>query len=246
MLSLYGERAQLDGARHILELGCGWGSLTLWMAERHPAARITAVSNSRGQRDHILARCKERGLRYVEVITGEVNHLDLETGAFDRCVSVELLEHVRNYQRLLQRIASWLTADGKLFIHIFVHRTLTYPFETAADDDWMGRNFFTGGLMPAADTLLHFQDDVALRRRWLLSGRHYQRTADHWLQNQDRNCRDVMAVLCQHYGEPAAALWFQRWRMFWMACAELFGYRGGSEWMLAHYLFEPRARGAGR
>lgn len=238
MLALYGERAQLADGQDILELGCGWGSLTLWMAERYPNARITGVSNSNGQREHILARCRERGLTNVRILTADVNRLQLDPQAFDRCVSIEMFEHLRNYSQLLGRVRGWLRPGGKLFVHIFAHRSLMYPFETEGEDDWMGRHFFTGGLMPAADTLLHFQDDLRLAQRWLLDGTHYQRTANHWLQNQDQHRDQVMAVLRGCYGERGAALWHQRWRMFWMACAELFGYREGQEWLVAHYLFE--------
>ncbi|TNJ33448.1 SAM-dependent methyltransferase [Arenimonas terrae] len=237
MLALYGERAGLADGQRILELGCGWGSLTLWMAERFPQARITGVSNSRTQREHILAQAARRGLGNVEIITCDVNQLELPEGEFDRAVSIEMFEHMRNYRHLLGRVSRWLKPEGKLFVHIFVHRYLMYPFETEGDDNWMGRYFFTGGLMPAADTLLHFQDDLALEQRWLVPGTHYQRTADHWLQNQDHHREEVMAVLTEAYGAAEAARWFQRWRMFWMACAELFGYSGGDEWLVAHYRF---------
>jgi len=240
MLELYAERAGLDDGQDILELGCGWGSLTLWMAERYPHARITAVSNSHGQRAHIETQCQARGLRNVQVLTRDVNQLDLPANSFDRAVSIEMFEHMRNYDRLLGRIARWLRSDGALFVHIFVHRTAMYPFETEGEDNWMGRHFFTGGLMPAADTLLHFQHDLQLQQRWLLDGTHYQRTANHWLQNQDSQRDALMPVLRQTYGDAAAALWFQRWRMFWMACAELFGYEKGQQWLVAHYLFRPR------
>lgn len=237
MLALYGERAQLADGQHILELGCGWGSLTLWMAERYPNAQITAVSNSNSQREYILAQCRARGLINVIVLTRDVNHLMLDAETFDRCVSIEMFEHMRNYPQLLQRIHRWLRPEGKLFVHIFVHRTLMYPFETEGDDNWMGRHFFTGGLMPAADTLLFFQQHLQLQQRWLLDGTHYERTANHWLANQDREKEAVMAVLRQTYGHASAALWHQRWRMFWMACAELFGYQQGQQWQVAHYLF---------
>ena len=236
MLSLYGERAELADGQRILELGCGWGSLTLWMAARYPGARITAVSNSHGQRRHIEAQCRLRGLTNVHVLTHDVNTLAMAAGQFDRCVSIEMFEHMRNYQVLMQRIAGWLVPGGKLFVHIFAHRGLAYPFETAGADNWMGRHFFTGGLMPAADTLLHFQQALAIDRRWLVDGTHYQKTANHWLARQDGQRDAVMAVLHRAYGEHAA-LWFQRWRMFWMACAELFGYAGGQQWLVAHYRF---------
>jgi cyclopropane-fatty-acyl-phospholipid synthase len=240
MLALYGERAQLADGQDILELGCGWGSLTLWMAERYPDARITAVSNSAPQRRFIEQRCRERGFANVRVLTCDANRLELPAAAFDRCVSIEMFEHMRNYGVLLDRIGGWLRAGGKLFAHIFCHRTLLYPFETEGEGNWMGRHFFTGGLMPAADTLLWFQDALRIEERWLVDGTHYQRTANHWLQRQDAHRAELMPILREAYGD-AASLWFQRWRMFWMACAELFGYGHGREWMVAHYRFAKEA-----
>ena len=240
MLALYGERAELKDGMRILELGCGWGSLTLWMAERFPNSRITGVSNSRTQREHILGQAAARGLANVEIITTDVNRLDLSPETFDRCVSIEMFEHMRNYDTLLGNIARWLKPGGKLFVHIFCHRSLMYPFETEGSDNWMGRYFFTGGLMPSADTLLHFQSALRIEQRWVLSGIHYEKTANHWLENQDRHAEEVHRVLAETYGAKNAAVWAQRWRMFWMACAELFGYAGGSEWGVAHYRFVKR------
>jgi len=239
MLAAYGERALLADGQRILELGCGWGSLTLWMAERYPNARITAVSNSRPQRAHIEAQCRKRGLANAMVITEDVNRLELGD-RYDRVVSIEMFEHMRNYETLLGRIASWLAPGGKLFVHIFCHRELIYPFEDEGRDDWMARHFFTGGLMPAADTLLHFQHALELEQQWQLSGMHYAHTANAWLQNQDRHADEIRAVMRDTYGADAA-LWFQRWRMFWMACAELFGFADGDEWLVAHYRFAQRA-----
>ncbi|MGV8959051.1 MAG: SAM-dependent methyltransferase [Stenotrophomonas sp.] len=237
MLALYGSRAELADGQQILELGCGWGSLTLWMAERYPNARITAVSNSSLQREHILAQCRLRGWTHVQVLTRDVNRLELPPQQYDRCVSIEMFEHMRNYELLMQRIGGWLKPGGKLFVHIFAHHTLMYPFQTEGSDNWMGRHFFTGGIMPANDTLLWFQRDLQIEQRWQVDGTHYQRTANHWLQNQDAHADEVRAVLLQAYGEVPAALWFQRWRMFWMACAELFGYDNGQQWQVAHYRF---------
>ena len=237
MLALYGERAGLADGQRILELGCGWGSLTLWMAQRYPGARITGVSNSRTQREHILAEAARRGLGNVEILTCDVNRLELPAASFDRCVSIEMFEHMRNYRHLLGNIAGWLAPGGKLFVHIFAHRSLMYPFETEGEDNWMGRYFFTGGLMPSADTLLHFQEALRLEQRWLLPGTHYEKTANHWLANQDRHAGEVMRVLSEAYGPAEASRWNQRWRMFWMACAELFGYQGGHQWLVAHYRF---------
>ncbi|HUB90301.1 MAG TPA: cyclopropane-fatty-acyl-phospholipid synthase family protein [Dyella sp.] len=236
MLKLYAERAELANDQRILELGCGWGSLTLWMAERFPDSHILAVSNSHSQRLHIEAECRRRGLFNVKVMTCDVNTLQLGTAQFDRCVSIEMFEHMRNYEQLLARIGDWLKPGGKLFVHIFAHRTLMYPFETQGDDNWLGRHFFTGGLMPSVDSLLWFQRGLSLEQRWLVGGEHYRRTADHWLARQDSLREQVMPVLQQVYGANAS-LWFQRWRMFWMACAELFGYADGQEWLVAHYRF---------
>jgi cyclopropane-fatty-acyl-phospholipid synthase len=243
MLQLYGERAGLQDGQHILELGCGWGSLTLWMAEHYPNARITAVSNSATQRAHITGQCSLRGFDNVTVLTRDVNVLDFPDDQFDRCVSVEMFEHMRNYRTLLASISRWLKPDGKLFVHIFVHRYLMYPFETEGDGNWMGRYFFTGGIMPSADTLLHFADTLSVERRWLVPGRHYAQTSNHWLANQDANGPAVLAILEQAYGKQQAPLWAQRWRMFWMACAELFAYNDGNEWMVSHYLFENKKPG---
>ncbi|MFM6989452.1 MAG: SAM-dependent methyltransferase [Arenimonas sp.] len=243
MLRLYGERAELRDGQDILELGCGWGSLTLWMAENYPNARITAVSNSATQRAHIEAQCRERGLGNVTVLTRDVNVLEFAADSFDRCVSIEMFEHMRNYRTLLDSVSRWLRPDGALFVHIFVHRYLMYPFEVEGEDNWMGRYFFTGGLMPSADTLLHFADGLAVESRWLVPGRHYARTANHWLANQDANREAVRAVLAGAYGEAQADVWAQRWRIFWMSCAELFAYDGGNEWMVAHYRFRNKKPG---
>ncbi len=190
MLAVTAERAELANGQQILELGCGWGSLTLWMAEHFPASRITAVSNSNSQREYIQQQAKQRGLGNIEVITCDVNQLTLDKH-FDRIVSVEMFEHMRNYDSLLSKIAGWLTADGKLFVHIFCHKQLAYPFETEGEDNWMGRYFFTGGLMPSRDTLLHFQKELQLQYQWDLSGSHYQKTAEAWLANMDQHRHEI-------------------------------------------------------
>jgi len=237
MLSLCAERAELEDGQEVLELGCGWGSLTLWIAERFPNTRITAVSNSVSQRSYILAACGARGLKNVRVITQDVNRLTLSQGQYDRCVSVEMFEHMRNYEVLLERIGTWLRPGGKLFGHLFVNRDLLYPFQTEGEDNWLGRHFFTGGLMPSEGCLLHFQRQLRIERMWRVAGTHYERTANLWLLNQDRQRREIVRILSDVYGRELAPLWFQRWRMFWMACAELFGYDQGREWFVAHYRF---------
>lgn len=236
MLALTCERAELADGQDILELGCGWGSLTVWMARHFPNAAVTAVSNSASQREHIMARCAAAGVTNVEVITADANEFDTER-RFDRVVSVEMFEHMRNYGMLMRRISSWLRPTGKLFVHIFCHRQLMYPFTTEGEYDWMGKYFFTGGLMPSEHTLLYFQDALCLDDQWRVSGQHYEKTSNAWLQRMDRNRAAIMPVLEATYGAESAAVWFQRWRMFFMAVAELFGYADGTEWMVAHYRF---------
>jgi cyclopropane-fatty-acyl-phospholipid synthase len=239
-LQLYSERAQLKDGQRILELGCGWGSFTLWMAERYPNAHITAVSNSKTQRKHILEQAQAQGLTNIDVITCDVNVLELTSSYFDRVVSVEMFEHVRNYQRLFEKISGWLKADGLLWCHIFCHRFLHYPFEIKSEYDWMSRYFFTGGLMPSTSTFLHFQEHLELSQHWQWSGQHYEKTANAWLSNMDAQETELRPIFEQVYGKDADA-WWQRWRIFFMACAELFGFEQGQEWVIAHFLFQNKS-----
>lgn len=239
MLRLTARRAGLVDGERILELGCGWGSLSLWMAGHLPRSTITAVSNSRSQREYIEARARERGLLNLKVVTADVNNLEFEPGTvFDRVVSVEMFEHMRNYQTLLGRIAGWLKEGGTLFVHIFSHREYAYPFEVKDASDWMAKYFFTGGIMPADHLLYYFQADLRIRSHWRIDGRHYQKTAEDWLVNMDRNKAAILPILATTYGEQERTRWWVYWRVFFMSCAELFGYRGGREWMVSHYLFE--------
>ncbi len=234
------ERAGLADGQKILELGCGWGSLTLWMAERYPRSRITAVSNSHSQRAYIERTAAERGLANVRVITRDMNDFDLGE-RFDRVVSVEMFEHMRNWPELFGRVRSWLEPEGRFFMHVFVHRSTPYLFVEHGEDDWMSRHFFSGGMMPSDDLALRLQDDLKLLRRWRWDGTHYERTANAWLANMDARRAAVWPLLEETYGRDAAAQWWMRWRVFFMSCAELFGYDRGQEWFVSHYLFEPRA-----
>jgi cyclopropane-fatty-acyl-phospholipid synthase len=235
MLDVTCERALLEDGQDVLELGCGWGSLTLHMARRFPNSRITAVSNSAPQRRFIEARAPGN----VRVITADMNDLEL-TGSFDRVVSVEMFEHMRNYRELLRRIRGWMRDDGRLFVHVFCHRAHAYPYETEGADNWMGRHFFTGGIMPSLDLLPRFDEHLGVEAQWEVDGTHYGRTARAWRENLESRRAEAMAVLRETYGEQEAARWFQRWRLFFLGCEELFFFRGGSEWLVAHYRFAPR------
>ncbi len=241
MLERYAERAGLADGQWILDLGCGWGSLSLWLAERYPAATIVALSNSNGQRHFIERRAAERGLGNLRVVTGNIAEFDFppDQAGFDRVLSIEMFEHMKNYGALLAKIASWLNADGRLFVHHFAHRSAAYHFESGDGTDWMSRHFFTGGTMPNAQMLLHFQDDLRVTREWWIDGSHYARTAEQWLASLDAAQDEILPIFAQTYGDDAA-LWFQRWRMFYLAVAELFGYAGGNEWGVAHVLLEKR------
>jgi cyclopropane-fatty-acyl-phospholipid synthase len=231
------ERAGLVDGMDILELGCGWGSLSLWIAEQFPGSRLLAVSNSSSQRQHIEAQARERGLGNIQVLTRDMNALSTDR-RFDRVVSVEMFEHMRNYGELFRRIATWLKPGGHFFMHIFCHRSCVYAFEDRGPSDWMSRHFFAGGMMPSADLPLRFQRDLNLLRQWYWDGTHYEKTANAWLRNMDRNRTAIMPILTETYGARNAAKWFQRWRIFFMACAELFGHDEGREWFVSHYLFE--------
>jgi cyclopropane-fatty-acyl-phospholipid synthase len=238
MLALTCERAQLQDGQQILELGCGWGSLSLWMAKHYPNSSILAVSNSRPQREFIESSAQELGLTNLSVQTCDMNDFTTEQ-RFDRVVSVEMFEHMRNWQSLLERISDWLKPEGKLFIHIFSHRRYAYAFSSEGDSNWMGRYFFTGGIMPSNDLLLYFQKDLLLEQHWVLSGVHYQRTADAWLQMMDSQKGEILQTFRETYGKDAD-VWFQRWRMFFLATSEVWGFRGGNEWLISHYLFNNR------
>lgn len=236
------DRADLADGQQILELGCGWGSLSLWMAERYRSSHITAVSNSAPQRNFIESEAASRGLANLSVITADMNDFTTAPQRFDRVVSVEMFEHMRNYELLLERIASWLRSDGKLFVHHFCHRTLAYPFETDGDANWMGRYFFTGGLMPHENMLRQFDRHMTVLEQWRWEGTHYQRTSEAWLANMDAHRRDALPILASTYGCDEARRWFHRWRLFFLAVAELFGHMNGTEWFVSHSLLQPNSR----
>jgi cyclopropane-fatty-acyl-phospholipid synthase len=233
------ERAGIADGMDILELGCGWGSLTLWMARMYPRARITAVSNSNSQREFILEQAQRRQLGNLDVITADMNVFDTDA-RFDRVVSVEMFEHMRNWERLLARIDGWLKPQGRFFMHVFCHRSSPYVFDAKDDGDWMSRQFFSGGMMPCDALPLYCDGPLRVRDHWRWSGIHYQRTASAWLRNMDSAHDEVGQILADTYGTANVEQWRSRWRMFFMACEELFGFNGGQEWFVSHYLFERR------
>jgi cyclopropane-fatty-acyl-phospholipid synthase len=229
--------AALADGQTILELGCGWGSLSLWMARNLPNATITAVSNSASQGAFIRARAKARGLRNLVVLTADMNDFDIE-GRFDRIVSVEMFEHMANWRALLTKARGWLKPDGRMFLHVFTHATTPYRFDLDDADDWIGQHFFSGGIMPSHGLIAQFPDLFAVEADWRWSGRHYERTANAWLANYDANAPQIARLLAQVYGDDAL-LWRRRWRLFFLATAGLFGHRRGAEWGVSHYRLEP-------
>ncbi|MCE9518082.1 MAG: cyclopropane-fatty-acyl-phospholipid synthase family protein [Verrucomicrobia bacterium] len=238
MLAITCERAELRDGQRILELGCGWGSLSLWMAAHYPNSQITSVSNSRTQKEFIDGEAAKRGLKNLTIVTANMNSYAGEgTGVFDRVVSVEMFEHMKNYRELLHRVASWMKLGGKLFVHIFTHPDIAYHFEAKNENEWLARHFFAGGQMPSHDLLLHFQDDLRIEQQWAVNGTHYEKTSNAWLANMDANHNAILPLLARTYGESEAMKWWARWRVFYMACAELWGYRGGNDWLVSHYRF---------
>jgi len=235
-LALVGERAELSDGMDILELGCGWGSLTLWMAEHFPGVNITAVSNSASQRAFILRRASERGLGNVNIITADINDFSIAQ-RFDRVCSIEMFEHMANHRELMCRVADWLKDEGKLFVHVFSHRRFTYLFEEAGQSNWMGRHFFSGGIMPSHGYLPGFDEHLQCEADWVQNGTHYQKTAEAWLRNTDAAKGEILPLFEATYGKASAARWLQRWRIFYMACAELWGFAGGTQWGVSHYRF---------
>ena len=236
MLERTCQRAELIDGQRVLEIGCGWGSLSLWMATNYPTSHIVAVSNSNSQREYIKSQSAKRQLTNIEVVTCDINDFE-PIGGFDRVVSVEMFEHVRNHRALLGLIADWLNPNGKLFVHIFAHKEHSYLFEAKSAKDWMSQYFFTGGIMPSADLLPTAAEKLVEEARWTVNGKHYSRTLEAWLKKQDQNTDAVLEIFQKCYGKKDAKIWMQRWRIFYMACSELFAYNHGEEWPVMHYLF---------
>jgi cyclopropane-fatty-acyl-phospholipid synthase len=240
MLELTCIRAELSDGQHVLELGCGWGSLSLFMSARFPNSRFTVVSNSRTQKEHIDEQAVLRGISNLLVITADINRFSI-TQTFDRVVSVEMFEHMRNYQLLLEKISRFLRPEGKLFVHIFTHKQFAYKFEVKDESDWMSKYFFTGGIMPSDHLLLYFNEHFSIEQHWLVNGMHYSKTSEAWLKNMDAHKNEIMPLFEKTYGKDNALKWWVYWRIFYLSCAELWGYNKGEEWMVSHYLFKNNA-----
>ena len=236
MLELTCERAQLQDGQQVLELGCGWGSLSLFMSAKYPGSEFTVVSNSKTQKLYIDEQAKKRGIKNLSVITCDINEFSIDK-KFDRVVSVEMFEHLRNYHLLFKRIASFMNDDAKMFVHIFTHKEFAYKFEVKDESDWMSKYFFTGGIMPSNDLFSYFNDDLVIREQWIVNGIHYSKTSEAWLKNMDKNKSAIIPLFEKTYGKENALKWWVYWRIFYMACAELWGFNKGEEWMVCHYLF---------
>jgi cyclopropane-fatty-acyl-phospholipid synthase len=235
MLRLICDRAHIEDRQSILDLGCGWGALCLYLAERFPGCQVTGLSNSRSQRLFIEKQAHTRGLENLTVVTADIRDHEFTAGAFDRVLSIEMFEHMRNYERLLEKVAGWMRPDARLFVHVFSHRKHAYIFEK----NWIADYFFTGGLMPSESLLLYFARDVVVEDQWFLGGKNYRKTADAWLSRMDANRERVMRIFADHYGEDGGKM-FQMWRLFFLTTAESFGFRDGQEWGVSHYLFRRR------
>jgi len=235
-LALSCSHAQFYNGQKILELGCGWGSLTLWMAQNYPQSNITAVSNSKSQRQHIEVRAQSLGLTNIKVITSDINDFNIDK-KFDRVVSIEMFEHMRNWELLFSNVSNWLNDDGKFFMHVFTNRHAAYAFEVKDSSDWMSEHFFTGGMMPSDDLPLYFQQHLAIEKTWAWDGNHYAKTSNAWLQNMDDNKAEIIRLIKDAYGEDNVQTWWMRWRLFFMACAELFAFDHGQQWHVMHYRF---------
>ncbi|KAH7523850.1 (S)-coclaurine N-methyltransferase [Ziziphus jujuba] len=239
MMELYCERAQIKDGQTILDIGCGWGSLSLYIAQKYRNCRVTGVCNSTTQKAFIDEQCRDLKLQNVEIIVADISTFEMEA-TYDRLISIEMFEHMKNYKDLLKKISGWMKQDSLLFVHHFCHKAFAYHFEDVSEEDWITRYFFTGGTMPSANLLLYFQDDVSVVNHWLVNGKHYAQTSEEWLKRMDQSLSSIKPIMESTYGKDSAVKWTVYWRTFFIAVAELFGYNNGEEWMVAHFLFKKK------
>ncbi|KAJ4709015.1 (S)-coclaurine N-methyltransferase-like [Melia azedarach] len=239
MLELYCERAQLKDGHTVLDAGCGWGSLSLYIAQKYSTCKITGICNSKTQKTFIDEQCQALGLQNVEIIVADISTFEIEA-SYDRIFSIGMFEHMKNYRKLLKKISKWMKEDGILFVEYFCHKTFAYHFEKTNEDDWITNYFFTGGTMPSANLLLYFQDDVSVVDHWLVNGKHYAQTSEEWLKRMDKNLASIKPIIESTYGKDQAVKWTVYWRTFFIAVAELCAYNNGDEWMVAHFLFKKK------
>ncbi|CAE6162473.1 unnamed protein product [Arabidopsis arenosa] len=239
ILALYCERAKVEDGQSVLDVGCGWGSLSLYIARKYGKCKLTGICNSKTQKAFIDEKCRKLGLENVEIIVADISTFEHE-GTYDRVFSIEMFEHMKNYGELLKKIGNWMKEDSLLFVHYFCHKTFAYHFEDVNDDDWITRHFFSGGTMPSADLLLYFQENVSIVDHWLVNGTHYAKTSEEWLKRMDKEIVAIKRIMEMTYGKEEAVKWMVYWRTFFIAVAELFGYNNGEEWMVAHFLFKKK------
>ncbi|KAI7996316.1 hypothetical protein LOK49_LG10G00987 [Camellia lanceoleosa] len=239
MLELYCERAQIKDGHSVLDVGCGWGSLSLYIAQKYSNCKVTGICNSTTQRAYIEEQSRDLQLQNLEVTVADIGTFDMDA-SYDRIFSIEMFEHMKNYKDLLKKISKWMKPDSLLFVHHFCHKAFAYHFEDVNEDDWITRYFFTGGTMPSANLLLYFQDDVSVVNHWLVNGKHYAKTSEEWLKRMDENLSSIKPIMESTYGKDSAVKWTVYWRTFFMAVAELFGYNNGDEWMVALFLFKKK------
>uniref|UniRef100_A0A2P2K8Y3 (S)-coclaurine N-methyltransferase n=1 Tax=Rhizophora mucronata TaxID=61149 RepID=A0A2P2K8Y3_RHIMU len=239
MLELYCERSQLKDGHTVLDIGCGWGSLCLYIAKKYSKCRVTGICNSTTQKEYIEEQCRDLQLQNVEIIVADISTFEMEA-SYDCVFSIEMFEHMKNYKDLLNKISKWMKTDSLLFVHHFCHKAFAYHFEDLNEDDWITRYFFTGGTMPSANLLLYFQDDVSVVDHWLVNGKHYAQTSEEWLKRMDCNLKTIKPIMESTYGKDQVLKWTVYWRTFFIAVAEFFGYNNGDEWMVVHFLFKKK------
>ncbi|CAL9227809.1 unnamed protein product, partial [Arabidopsis halleri] len=239
ILALYCERAKVEDGQSVLDVGCGWGSLSLYIARKYSKCKLTGICNSKTQKAFIDEKCRKLGLQNIEIIVADISTFEHER-TYDRVFSIEMFEHMKNYGELLKKIGKWMKEDSLLFVHYFCHKTFAYHFEDVNDDDWITRHFFSGGTMPSANLLLYFQENVSIVDHWLVNGTHYAKTSEEWLKRMDKEIVAIKEIMEVTYGKEDAVKWMVYWRTFFIAVAELFGYNNGEEWMVAHLLFKKK------